>query len=308
MNAHLIQQAMWGAALLAALGFATGAGIAKLRKRATRHYMYALAGAGVVALGVVPAIGIVPPGQRGVVYEWGGGISPQERGEGVTLLVPWVQTMRTMNVRTRKLYSAKVFSQSLDLQEITVVASVNYHVDPNLAAELYQRVGPLYPSTVIQPALFQRTKAAVGRIKAEDFASRRAWLAGTVRKQLTAQLAEYGIVIEYVNVEDAIFDKKFIKAVQNKIVAEQRAAEERRNVEVERAIKQQRIIKAEATARAIRIEATAQAKANRAIAASLGAEVLRWKWLTAWDGIMPQTLVVGDNRELGLLLGTEVYP
>jgi len=156
------------------------------------------AGAAAFALLALPSFAFVPAGHRGVVYEWGGGVNHAERGEGLTLVIPWVQTVRLMSVRTQKMFSAKVFSQSADLQEITVVASINYHVLPSAAAELYQEVGPRYPETVIQPAVYQRMKTAVGRIKAEDFALSREALAQTVQAQLTEQLAGYGIVVEYV--------------------------------------------------------------------------------------------------------------
>ena len=252
---------------------------------------------------VVPAVGVVPAGHRGVVYEWGGGVDERERGEGVTLLVPWVQTIKNVSVRTQKVFSSKVFAQSLDLQEITVVASVNYRVLPDRAAEVYQDVGPDYRATVVQPALFQRTKAAVGLVKAEDFASKRAELAETIQGQLAEQLAGYGIIVEFVNIEDAIFDPKFVLAVKNKVIAEQIAAEQERLIAAKAAIKQQTIIEAEARARSILIEANAQADANVLLAQSLTPKLLRWRGIVQWSGKLPTTLV-GDDGATLLIDGT----
>lgn len=254
-----------------------------------------------VALIVVPAIGVVPAGHRGVIYRWSGGVDPHERGEGVTLIVPWVQHIMISSVRTQKVFSNKVFAQSADLQEITVVASVNFHVQPDEAAELYQRVGPQYVSTVIQPALFQRTKAAVGQIKAIDFAIKRDQLARTIQDQLTSQLSSYGIVVEYVNIEDAIFDPAFVRAVKAKVIARQQAAQQRNLIAAKRALKTQTIIDAQAQARSILIKANAQAEANRKIAASITPDMLRWQWIATWDGTLPTTLV-GAGRSPSLFL------
>ena len=275
-----------------------------------RHHVFVAVASVIVALAIVPAIGVVPPGSRGVVYSADGGIQLAERGEGFTIVVPWAQKLRIMSVRTQKVYSAKIFSQSRDLQEITVVASVNFHVDPAKAADLYRNVGPAYQDTVVQPALYQRLKAGVGQINAVDFAVQRDALARTVERQLTDQLGQYGIIVEYVNIEDAIFAKQFVSAVQDKVIAIQKAAEQRRLVEVQAAIKRQTIIRAEARARSVLIEAQAQAKANLLLARSLSSPLLQWRWITTWNGVLPTTLLNGGRAALllnGSGAGTSGY-
>jgi len=299
----LVQPAAWAVSGFACLFFLSWAFRAWRKDRPGRAPLYAAASAATVALLVIPSFGFVPAGHRGVVYEWGGGVSMGERNEGITLLVPWIQTMRNLSVRTQKVFSSKVFAQSSDLQEITVVASVNYHIDPARAAELYQRVGPAYRETVIQPALFQRTKAAIGQVKAESFAQRRERLALTIQRQIAEQLSSYGIIVEYVNIEDAIFDPKFVLAVKNKIIAEQKAQEQQRLIAAQEAIKEQTIIKAEATARSILIRANAQAKANVKLARSVTPALIRWQWLVKWNGILPTTLVGGDDATLLIGIG-----
>jgi regulator of protease activity HflC (stomatin/prohibitin superfamily) len=294
----LIQPALWAVSIGVATVYAARASRAarsrRIADRTRSRPLFIRAGiAALVAALVVPAIGIVPPGHRGVIYSAGGGISANERGEGFTLMIPWIQHMRSISVRTHKVFSDQVFAQSLDLQEITVVASVNYHIEPDRAAELYQEVGSSYQVTVIQPALFQRTKAAVGQVAAEDFASNRAALAATIQAQLAEQLAPYGIVIEFINIEDAIFDPAFVESVKQKVIAEQEATKQENLIRAEAAKKEQVIIQAEARARSVLVEAEAQADANELLALSLTPELLRWRWLVGWDGVLPTTLVGG---------------
>jgi len=284
----LISPALW----LAGLGTTIAFGVfAVLKKSRRAKYVRRAAIAALLTLAIVPAIAVVPAGHRGVVYGLNGGVSTTERSEGVTLLLPWVQHLTPMSVRTQKVFSSEVYAQSSDLQEITVVTSVNYHVQPDLAAELYRSVGLDYEQTVIQPAMFQRTKLAVGQLLAEDFAVNRAQLADTIKEQLEDQLAPYGIVVEFVNIEDAIFDPAFITAVKEKVIADQEAEEQRRLIAAERAKKQQAILQAEGRASATRIEARAQAEANARIARTLSDALLRWKLLATWDGILPTTLI-----------------
>ena len=199
------------------------------------------------------------------------------------------------------------------MQEITVVASVNYHVDPAKAPFLYQRIGLQYASTVIQPALYQRTKAAVGQIQAIDFAKERDALALTIQGQLTDQLKGYGIVVDYVNIEDAIFDPAFVAAVKAKIIAHQQALQQENLIAAKRALKAQTIINAEATARSVLIKATAQAKANKLVAASVTALLLSWQYYVRWNGILPSTLVGSSTGVIPFLNvpstpGSSTYP
>lgn len=302
--ASLIQPVLWAISGGAALVF-VGVGLLRLRKsKSVKACLIGAAASLLAAVVIVPAIGVVPAGHRGVVYRWSGGVDPFERPEGVTLIAPWVQHIVVSSVRTQKVYSPKVFAQSADLQEITVVASANYHVDPEKAADLYQEVGPDYMSTVIKPALFQNVKAAVGQVNAEDFALSRDKLARKIQAQLVAQLGGYGIVVEFVNIEDAIFDPAFVTAVKRKIIAQQKAKEQFNLIAAQRAVKEQTIINAEATARAVLIKAQAQAKANRKIAASVNDVLLRWQYLVRWNGILPTTLV-GGNKEPSLFLNID---
>src|SRR3990167_7261296 len=116
----LIQPALWVVTGGFALAFALMALRARCKStgaRTPRTPLLISLGSVAAALLVVPSIGIIPAGHRGVIYEWGGGVNPKERGEGFTLLAPWIQTIRNISVRTQKVFSSKVYAQSLDLQE-----------------------------------------------------------------------------------------------------------------------------------------------------------------------------------------------
>lgn len=289
----------------------------RLSKGAARRAL----GVIVAALVTVSSLAIVPAGTRGVVYSAAGGVSANERPEGFSFLIPLAQHVVPFNVRTQVWRTDKLgtrngaaapieptgaFVQSHDLQEITVYMSVNYHVDPSMAAELYQSVGPDFATTIIGPATFQLAKERIGLIEADAFASQRAALASDIRDALNKQVGGYGIVIEYVNIEDAIFDPAFILAVKNKVIADQVAAEQTRLIEAEAAKKQQAITQAEGRAASVLIEANAQAEANATIAASLTPDLLAYRRILQWNGALPTTYV-GSGDAL-LLLQNQLAP
>jgi regulator of protease activity HflC (stomatin/prohibitin superfamily) len=258
---------------------------------------------------VLPALVITPPGHRAVIYNLGGGVNPVERGEGLSLVVPYVQTARMVNIRTQ-VFLAEVLPQSSDLQEVTVPIAANFHVNGTRAAELYQSVGLAYTETVIAPAVFQLVTQEVGQFKAIDFAKSRALLAKAVHTALRDRLSKYGIIVESVNIKDAIFQPEFRTAVQNKIIAEQKAAEAQRLIEVATAEAQAVRERAAGDRDAAIFRAEGQRQAIADVAAALGftpAEYLRWVILTAWNGLLPSTLV-GDAGEFGLLLTPNSQP
>jgi regulator of protease activity HflC (stomatin/prohibitin superfamily) len=260
-----------------------------------------------IAVLVLPALVITPPGHRAAIFDLGGGVSPVERGEGLSLVVPWFQTPRMVNVRTQ-IYSVEVYPQSLDLQEVTVPVAVNWHVQPDQAAELYQAVGLDYARTVIAPAVLQLVTQEVGQFKAIDFAQSRAALAEAVHKALQDRLGHYGIQVESVNVEDAIFAANFIQAVEAKVIADQKAAEAKRLIEVAAAEAQAVRERAAGDRDAAIFKAEGQRQAIEDVSAALGftpQEYLRWVMLSAWDGLLPSTLV-GDAGEFNLLIAPDL--
>ncbi len=271
----------------------------RLRAGAGRRTLFTLA----VAAVIVPAIVVTPPGHRAAIFNLRDGVSDVERGEGVSLVIPYVQTARMVNIRTQVFTNAEVFSQSSDLQEITVHIAVNYHVDPDQAAELYQQVGLGYELTIIQPAVLQLVKQEVGLVLAADFAVNREPLARVIESELDDQLGPFGIVVEFVNIEDAVFEPDFFAAVKDKVIADELADKERRLIEAEAAKKEQVILQAEAEEQKRLIEARGEKAAIEEVASALSftnEEYLEWVRLLRWDGVLPATLLGSDAT--GLLI------
>jgi prohibitin 2 len=249
---------------------------------------------------ILPALVITPPGHRAAIYNLGGGVSSNERSEGLSFVLPWIQSARQVSVRTQ-VYEVELYPQTKDLQEVTVPVAVNYHVEPEMAAELYQAVGLNYQTTVIAPAISQLLTQEVGQFFAVDFAENRAALASAVGTALQGRLDHYGIIVESVNVRDAIFDPAFITAVKEKVIADQEAAEQERLVAAEKHKKDQVIQQAQAESGRRRITAEGEAQAIKDVASALGftpAEYLEWVRLGKWDGALPRTVVGSDTADL----------
>jgi regulator of protease activity HflC (stomatin/prohibitin superfamily) len=252
------------------------------RKLAT-YIVGGLALAGLIYMSLV----VTPFGHRSVVWQVGG-VSYEEREPGLSFIVPFVQRAYQVDVREQRYVTlnsegkANAFVQSLDLQEITVRASLVYSITPDQAAELYDQVGPDYATRIVEPIFFDAIKEAGGQVEAEAFASQLAVIADQVQGIVTPQLEARGLQVLSVAIEDAVFDPDFILSVKEKVIANQEAEEQRRLVAAEEAKRSQ-------------IEIQAAAERERATALGLTPEqYLDWLYLQTWDGALPAT-VVGDS-------------
>lgn len=243
---------------------------------------------GLAALGVVYASLVITPfGSRSVIWSVGG-VSYEERQPGLSFVVPFVQRAYLVDVREQRFVTtdaegkANAFVQTTDLQEISVRASVVFRVDPAQAAELYDEVGPEFSLRVVQPILYDAIKETGGQRVSLSFAAELAAIAEEVSAIITPQLAERGIEVVTVAVEDAVFDPDFILSVKEKVIADQEAEEQKRLVEAERAKKEQVLLQAEA-------------QRQRAIELGLSPEqYLNLLWIEKWGGVLPNTILSED--------------
>jgi len=268
-----------------------------------RHSTKPLVAAVIIAVGgltVNATIVTVPPGHVGVIYSYLGGVQSHERPEGLTLVVPYIQSAYQMNVRTLKFFTPEAFAQSSDLQEITVHVTVNYNLDPLTAAQIFKDVGRDYEGVLIRPAVFEFTKEVVGLVKAENFASTRSEMASDILILLKDRFRPLGIDVTFVAIEDAVFQDQFILDIAAKVSAEVKAVEAKNLVKVAEHNAEAVVKTAAGEAEAILKVASAQAEANSVIAESLTSDLLIWQRVIDWNGELPETFI-GNNDPLDLL-------
>jgi regulator of protease activity HflC (stomatin/prohibitin superfamily) len=240
----------------------------------------------VAGLLIASTIAYVPAGHRGVVMDAGSGVNQTEKGEGVSLVLPFWQRVHNVNVRTQ-VYEYESFIQTKDLQEVTLPLAINYHVDPSRAAAVFQEVGHDYAITIIDNAAFQASTEAAGLIEAADIAQSRAQLVLSMQRILKQRLDHRGIIIEFVSVKDAVFDPQFLASVKAKVIATQKAEESLRLVDVSRNEADQLRAEASGIADALAIEAAAESAQQEL----LGMTANEYVWFRTWNGVLPTTLL-----------------
>jgi regulator of protease activity HflC (stomatin/prohibitin superfamily) len=121
----------------------------------------------------------------------------------------------------------------------------------------------------------QETKAVTAQYSVTDLTVNRGKIANEIRTRIGERLAKHSVVIEDINLENINFPEDFNKAVRERLKANQEALAAQERVKKSEAEARQKVAEAEGEAQSTIARAKGQAEANRLLAESLTAEVLR---------------------------------
>ncbi|HAX40524.1 MAG TPA: HflC protein [Clostridiales bacterium] len=233
---------------------------------------------------------VVEAGQTGVVLTFGR-VSPVVLQEGFHFKIPFAQTVVTINNRIVKTeVNTEAFSK--DLQTVSTVIAVNYHINKSSSAELYKQVGLGYDDVLVIPAINEVLKAVTANYTAQQLVSSRADVSILLDENLNAKLNAYGVIVDDLNIINWDFTEEYISAIEAKQVAEQNLIKTRTEQEQALVIAnteaQKQVIAAKAEADKIKLLADATASSNMTIAESLSDILIRYELLQKWDGQLPK--------------------
>lgn len=274
----------------------------------------------------------VPTGHTGVVTSFGR-VEDYTLEAGVHFQKPWAKVVK-MDNRTQKA-SLNLSCFSSDIQEVSVVYTVNYQINKTNASAIYRNIGTEYFSIVVEPRVYEAIKGTFAKYNAEALLSNRDGLSKEIQAILLSDVAAYNIEIVSTSIEDIDFNDAFTNAVEQKQVAEQnklkaQTEQEQKIIEAEAEAKRA-VLEAEAAAEQTVIAAQAKADADliaaqndatiakiaadsaeyqgqkdAAIMQAIGSklkefpELIQYYYTMGWDGKLPETMLGSDT--------TTVYP
>lgn len=228
---------------------------------------------------LVSSVRIVPAGYRGVLLQFGAvkGVLP----EGINLVVPFINRVENMEVRTQKEVS-EAQASSKDLQIVTTSLALNFHVDPSRAGDLYKNVGLDFKSRIIDPAVQESIKMVTAKFTAEQLIKERAQVKAEVEQDISKRLSVYDIIVEPagLSITNFNFSNEFNAAIEAKQVAQQEAEKQKYIVQRAELERQTQVTRAKGAAEAAKLNA-------QALQAQGGSKVLAREWIEKWDGHVP---------------------
>jgi prohibitin 1 len=227
---------------------------------------------------------IVGAGERGVVTHFGA-VDPVPLSEGIHFKVPFRDVIIPIDVKIQK-FEVPAQGSTKDLQDLKAKFAVNFALQADRVAQIYQQQGDLRAivDRIVAPQTQESFKTAAAQFTAEESIVKRPELKAQFDQILMSRLSKYGIEIYDTSVVDIEFSAEFAQAVERKQVAEQDA---QRSVYIAQ--------KAEQEAQARINQAKGEAEAQKLLQVSIDPNILRKQELDnqrlaidKWDGILPK--------------------
>ena len=236
------------------------------------------------------SVSVVPVGHTGIMLTMGR-VQDTPLDEGVNFKIPFVQRIVTMDNRIQKMeISTEAFSR--DIQTVSATLAVNYKVAKAQTFSLYKNVGINFESILVVPATHESLKSVSAQYTAEELISSRQKVSEVVMSVLNEKTSINGIEITAFNIIDFDFSSEYIKAVEDKQVAEQKKkqADIENSTAIERAKAEAERVKIESQGKAdaLRIEAAGRSESYRLQNEALSELNIQMEYINKWNGRLPQ--------------------
>jgi regulator of protease activity HflC (stomatin/prohibitin superfamily) len=254
-----------------------------------------LAVGAVVLASVFLSATTVQAGHVGVVLTFGR-VEPGVREPGFHLILPGVQRIVQVDTRVLPHSFTEIDAASRELQSVKLTGTMNYHLEPQRANELYQTVGLDFASKVIDPAFNDFIKEVVPQYPVTDILAKREEIRLKAKERLGANLQRYGIVVDDIYIANIAFSDEYQSAIERKQTVQQNVETEQQILAQKEIQAQQVVVDARGRADATVMQAQGEAEANRVRTTSISPELIEYLRWTRWDGRLP--LVTSDATPL----------
>lgn len=225
---------------------------------------------------------IVDTGHRGVRTTFGD-VDPIALPEGFHWYNPFTSNIKEMNVQTLRV-ETNTETYTKDVQQATIKYVLNYSLEPAAAPEIFKTVGIGWADVLIPQVVLDAIKEVIGKWDAVDLIEHRNKAVAEIGKMASERLAIKHVLVSNFAVTDISYTKAFEHSVEAKMVAIQKAIEEKnRTVQIDEQAKQT-VLRAEAEAKSMQI---------RARALEQNPKLTEWEAVQKWNGVMPQYMLGG---------------
>ena len=216
--------------------------------------------------------------------------------EGIHVINP-LKASNELSIRTQEIKESASVPSSEGLV-MNLDTSLIYHINPDKAADLYQRVGPNYMTVLIEPNLRAAIRESTASHSANAlYTGEREMVAKQIFDSLTNQLGQRGIQVENVLLRDIQLPLTLKASIEAKQQAEQEALAMNFRLQKETQEAQRK-----------RIEAAGIRDFQQIVAQGISPALLEWKGIEATETLAKsgnsKVVVIGNNKNgLPLILG-----
>lgn len=241
------------------------------------------------------AIARVDSGAVGVLTLFGR-VTGEALPEGIHLINP-LKTNHELSIRTQEIKETASVPSSEGLV-MNLDTSLIYHLSPDRAADVYQKIGPNYVEVLIEPNVRAAIREATASHTANAlYTGEREMVAKQIFDELYNLLGQRGFVVESVLLRDIQLPATLKASIESKQQAEQ-----------ESLAMSFRLQKEKQEAERKRIEAAGVRDFQQIVAQGISTQLLEWKGIEATELLAKspnaKIVVIGSGKNgLPLILG-----
>jgi prohibitin 1 len=264
-----------------------------------RSGLLPLIGLGVVAFLLVillfSSVTRVGTGHVGVLTLFGK-VTGETLGEGIHVINP-LKTNNELSIQTQTIKESASVPSSEGLM-MSLDTSLIYHLNPDRAAEVFQKIGADYENVVVEPTLRSAIRESTASHTANAlYTGEREMVGKQIFEQVNDQLTKRGLTVENVLLRDIQLPATLKAAIEAKQQAEQ-----------ESLAMNFRLQKETQEAQRKRIEAAGVRDFQQIVAQGITPSLLEWKGIEATENLARSSnskiVVIGNSKNgLPLILG-----
>jgi regulator of protease activity HflC (stomatin/prohibitin superfamily) len=238
----------------------------------------------------------VGTGHVGVLTLFGKVQTGDTLSEGIHIINP-LKTNNELSIQTQTLKESANVPSSEGLI-MSLDTALIYHLNPDHASDVFQKIGADYENVVVEPTLRSAIREATASHTANAlYTGEREMVAKQIYDQVTAQLNQRGLIVENVLLRDIQLPATLKAAIEAKQQAEQ-----------ESLAMNFRLQKETQEAQRKRIEAAGVRDFQQIVAQGITPSLLEWKGIEATENLAKspnsKVVVIGNNKNgLPLILG-----
>ena len=225
----------------------------------------------------------VSPGYSGAMVTLGN-VGESSYSNGIGFKLPFISTMRKIDIRTQVMTDTTL-TYTADIQTAKVAYTMTYNVAPSAVPMLYQKIGEDYCPKLISPYVMDAIKDVIGKWQAQDLVANRdkarVAILDMLKKKIDSKYIQ-NITFQITNLD---YSDNFEAAIENKVIAAQKAQEASNNTKRIQEEADQKVISAKADAEAMAIKAEALERNQR---------LVDYEAVQKWDGKLP-TYMLGNT-------------
>lgn len=224
----------------------------------------------------------VDTGYRGIETRYGE-VQGEPLPEGLHFYNPFTSDIVEYPVRQQK-YEEEVSSFTKDNQELMITFALIWSPVPSHVHILYRDNGSaeLVAENILKTAVLGSLKDAIGSVDANEITGKRAEVTHKALDAIKAALADKHLNISDLQFTNLRFHKEFQNAVEEKVVASQRA---------QKAINETLRIQEEAKQTVETAKAAAESMRIKSQALSQNRALIDYELAKKWDGVLPQIMM-----------------